>query len=283
MLQDVTCDPLYIFNPHGFVADEHHANWLSLQNVFGKEVLSRVVSCEFHFKQSVQRHAAGLSQDDSGAEFICLADALLHAMSQSEFGVALSAISKFVLAHSQLKGWLDWWHARKTHVFRCFKPLDAPNSNLAEVGHAKIAAVGRPYMSLLEAAREDVAIALRQEAECKMFGSGLPTGGTGRTDAHRQHLHHKRLMQQAAAFGAEILGHHVDKYVASSGNHRPPSERRNKSGCGKKVLLQKKKKHSLLIARALSKTLTSRCNAAANNSEMPAQRFMLYSGTTIRR
>jgi len=45
------------FNPTGFVADEHHANWISIHNVFGKDVLDRVVSCEFHYKQSVQRHS----------------------------------------------------------------------------------------------------------------------------------------------------------------------------------------------------------------------------------
>lgn len=35
MLQEVTGKPDYKFNPTGFVADEHHVNWRSIDNVFG--------------------------------------------------------------------------------------------------------------------------------------------------------------------------------------------------------------------------------------------------------
>ncbi len=57
MLQEVSGEHGMKFNPSGFIADEHHANWRSINAVFGESVLQRTFSCEFHYKQSVQRHA----------------------------------------------------------------------------------------------------------------------------------------------------------------------------------------------------------------------------------
>ena len=47
--------------------------------------------------------------------------------------------------------------------------VDALASNLAEVGHAKMQSVGRCYMQILEAAREDVASTIRQETDLRSF------------------------------------------------------------------------------------------------------------------
>lgn len=47
----------YKLNPCGFIADEHHANWISIWEVFGEVALQRTVTCEFQFKQSVHRQA----------------------------------------------------------------------------------------------------------------------------------------------------------------------------------------------------------------------------------
>jgi len=79
MLQAVLGSSGNKFNPTGFVADEHHANWTSIRNVFGAAVVNRMVSCEFHFKQSVQRHAKYLEPSDA-SDFICLAEKMLTAV-----------------------------------------------------------------------------------------------------------------------------------------------------------------------------------------------------------
>ena len=44
-----------LFNPMLMVMDENGGNWKALQEVYGEDFLKRVTSCEFHFKQSVNR------------------------------------------------------------------------------------------------------------------------------------------------------------------------------------------------------------------------------------
>lgn len=41
----------------GFMVDEHSGNWSSIEKVFGAEGVARTFSCEFHFKQSLTKHA----------------------------------------------------------------------------------------------------------------------------------------------------------------------------------------------------------------------------------
>jgi hypothetical protein len=57
ILQDFTQINGYKFNPYGFVADENHAKWNSIRATFGEKSLERDVSCELHYKQSVERQA----------------------------------------------------------------------------------------------------------------------------------------------------------------------------------------------------------------------------------
>lgn len=50
MLSQVSGQNNYMFNPCGFVADEHHANWNSIEKVYGIDAVKRTVSCEFHYR-----------------------------------------------------------------------------------------------------------------------------------------------------------------------------------------------------------------------------------------
>ena len=63
---------------------------------------------------------------------------------------------------------------------------DWPASNLSEVGHSKMASVGRCCMSLSETAREDVASAIRQDTEVRLLQSGSSKGGRGSSLLQRQ-------------------------------------------------------------------------------------------------
>ncbi|CAC5361049.1 unnamed protein product [Mytilus coruscus] len=77
----------------------------------------------------------------------------------------------------ELHAWYKWWHDRRSHIFRAFKMENSPSSNLAEVGHAKIASNSGINISLLEAARVDVASAIRQATDIRLFHSGISKGG----------------------------------------------------------------------------------------------------------
>ena len=44
-----------IFDPTGVILDERGCNWNALKEVYGEDFITRCSSCEFHFKQSVNR------------------------------------------------------------------------------------------------------------------------------------------------------------------------------------------------------------------------------------
>ena len=231
MLQDFTQMNGYKFNPYGFVADENHANWNSIRKVFGEKSLERVVSCEFHYKQSVQRQANKLGVDST--KFKLVANDMLLAPTVQQFKLACSEMQSILTNNSQLQGWYRWWYDRRTHIFAAFKVAGAPASNLAEVGHSKLQSVGRCYMSILESAREDVACALRQEAQMKVFTSGLPVGGRGRNYTQRKAMEYKAGMKRAAAYAAELDDVEISAsrdsvFVPKTGSHRPPEKHSTK-------------------------------------------------------
>ncbi|CAC5426711.1 unnamed protein product [Mytilus coruscus] len=179
MLQDVSGKKGYKFNPFVFIADENEVNWCSIRDIFGVHTLERAVSCEFHYKQSVQRHSRKVSEKSD--EFICLANALLHVQTKNQFKAACEQIETFFKINNikELHAWYKWWHDRRSHIFRAFKMENSPSSNLAEVGHAKIASNSGIYISILEAARVDVASAIRQARDIRIFHSGISKGGKG--------------------------------------------------------------------------------------------------------
>ncbi len=61
VLEAFTGEKGYKFNPKGWAVDEHAGNWASIRTVYGESAVNeKTVSCEFHFKQSVVRHAKHL-------------------------------------------------------------------------------------------------------------------------------------------------------------------------------------------------------------------------------
>ena len=54
VLQALSGNKEYVFNPTGWVLDEAGAEWNAIKIIFGEAAVSRVVSCEFHNKQSVK-------------------------------------------------------------------------------------------------------------------------------------------------------------------------------------------------------------------------------------
>ena len=55
-LQKVTGDDKSVFNPQGWCTDMAGANMNGLRQIFDDDALSRIKSCEFHFKESVNKN-----------------------------------------------------------------------------------------------------------------------------------------------------------------------------------------------------------------------------------
>ena len=54
-LADYKQDPNYTFNPYGIICNENAANQLAIEKVYRKEFLTRVVTCQWHFRQCALR------------------------------------------------------------------------------------------------------------------------------------------------------------------------------------------------------------------------------------
>lgn len=109
MLQFVSDDLIYLFNPTGFVMDEAGGNWNSLKIVYGNDAVSRVVSCEFNFKQSVGRKSGKLSNDLSKEKFESPAYSLLQANTPSVFEKRRTEMNHFIKENPEERGCLRDW------------------------------------------------------------------------------------------------------------------------------------------------------------------------------
>lgn len=114
----------YLFNPTGLVMDEAGGNWKALQLMFGDDAIGRAVSCEFHYKQSVLRKSCKLPDGESKGTFEKLAYSLLEAKTVIVFEKRGADMNRFIKEREEqkcLKTWVEWWDARKSHIFRALK------------------------------------------------------------------------------------------------------------------------------------------------------------------
>lgn len=192
------------FNPHGWCVDEHPANWASIQNVFGEDSCSRVVSCEFHYHQSLKKHANKV-QLKRREEFKRLGKGMLTALTVNGYHEAYAKMKEFVAIEEQsLHHWLAWWHKRRYHVMHAFKPIDAPAANKAEIGHAKMANSACDNMFLIEACRIDIAEAIRTEEDLKAKATGAAPLGRGQMAVEKQRRIYNQQMRVAKECGEEV-------------------------------------------------------------------------------
>ena len=135
------------FSPTGWFSDMTSANFNGLSTIYGVDVLEKVKSCEFHFKQAVERKIRGFA--GSRDQFKKLAYGLLYAATPEAYENSLQLFEEFA-TDAKLKDWIQWWDVRKEKIFHAFTHFDAPQSNLAEVLHAGWKHRDKMGVSLLE-------------------------------------------------------------------------------------------------------------------------------------
>ena len=239
VLQKVSGDTEKKFNPFGWMADEAGANWSAIAKVFGQDALDHTVGCQFHFKQSVNRHANKLTSDKSKAKFKQLADCLMQAATSSLYGKCLDRMKDFISEkphkRSFLNSWLKWWNQRQSHVFKAFRPTDnAPTTNLAESIHSVWKNTQATNLTLVDAAYHDMAEAIHIERQIENYKSGLYRGGTGPSSYSRQEHNYHSQMRRADQYALKMFTEGEDSSNSGSVylldpqcSHRPtkPSKR----------------------------------------------------------
>ena len=107
-----------------------------LRQVFGDEALSRIKSCEFHFKESINKMARKLGQE-AGETFKELCLNLLTCNLKGTYLEVKKSLEEFINEKSErqfLSSWLSWWDNRRTFIFGAFAPTNAPRMKLG-AGH----------------------------------------------------------------------------------------------------------------------------------------------------
>ena len=98
---------------------------------------------------------------------------------------------------------LEWYYARRFHLFPAFRDGLHSGLNLAEVGNAQWKP--KHKMSLVSAAKDDITTMLQQESDLKRFSEGSTFNkGKVLTDQQRATQERRQQMEQARSF-AQVL------------------------------------------------------------------------------
>ena len=152
-LRKVTGDPLYNFNPEGWMGDELGSNWKGIEVVFTEEALKRVSSYKFHYLQARNIHRSKLLLDDDKATFTTLTNNFLQAQTISRYMDVYELLVKFKNSCPVRKGVLTNFikHQRRSHVFEPFRKSYSPSTNLAEAVRSGWSNTNANHLSLLDA------------------------------------------------------------------------------------------------------------------------------------
>ena len=200
------------FQPSGWITDMATANFSGLERIYGEEVLEKIKGCEFHFRSSVHRHSACLTEDDK-VLFHSLSEQLLVSSSREAYDQAHTNLKAFIDENDgrrSLESWLAWWHDRRQFIFRAFTGFDKPRMNQAEVVHASWANRDAKGLPLLEAAEFDARDTIILEAQLKAISTAARGFGCGPDLAEIAERRAHRESESANRKGQDLLDHGVE-------------------------------------------------------------------------
>lgn len=221
----------YIFNPRGFITDEAGANFNGISREFGGDVLAKCYSCGFHFKQCLRNLLGKIPGEmneiknevqELGVQLLTVGTLNDYKEIQSRFQV-LGAIVP------PIKNWIDWWDARRYHLFPVFRGYSISSVNMAEIGHSTLKR-NKPIM-LVDACWEDTCSLILQEEELDKFqkGRGYSHGrgpSTVKTALREKKSQLKRVKDYKEMFkqgGIEVQEGQENRFVPSNkARHKAP-------------------------------------------------------------
>ena len=209
-LQAALENPLTTFQPYGYMMDEGGAEWTRLQRECGEQEVEVAKSCQFHYKQAVNREAGKLNSSTSKFEFKKIANTMLIANSPSTYDKAYGKMVAFIkekpTKRNFLKSWLDWWDERKQHVFNAFRTLPfTTTTNLSECLHSSWETTNASKLTLIDAVYDDVADSVKLAAYEKLFGDGsVPPPGVP-TEPTRQARERDRQRRKAESYANDLV------------------------------------------------------------------------------
>ena len=200
MLQDVSKNPLYQFNPCCFMCDEHHANQESIKEIFGEDAVLKIVTCQMHYEHCANLRKNKIRPEDR-EEFL----ELCHDMTECETEMRYNQLFKRLLKICQDSNqgpWAKWWHKRRYHIVPAWRCPTTFKANMAEIGHAamRYQMEGRKPISISKNTRSDVGNFIVKAAELENFlnnqAVSMGKGPNLKMKARRKRAQEKRRNKQ---------------------------------------------------------------------------------------
>ena len=214
----------YKFNPRNIMTDEAGAHFTAMRHVSGDEFVNKkCITCQWHFLNSVNEKIHKIGEEYQ-EELLEKATLLCRLPSVPEFELVFARLKEIAAIFPEVGNFLDWYYARRIHLFPSFRKALHSGLNLAEVGNAKWKReIGRQTkLSLVAAAKIDINTMLQQESDYLRFREGQYfSRGRGPTDVQRASKEKRFQMEQGRAFG-EMLANHAALEMQRAAEADPP-------------------------------------------------------------
>ena len=155
-------------------------NFIGLVKIYGEDVLQYIKGCEFHFRDSVNRHANKFG--DESETFKKYALQLLMSSTPEAYEISCQQLKSFINTTTNTETchhWLNWWNSRKEFIFCAFTSKEASTSNLAEFIHAGWKHRERIGVGLVEACLFGTWDGLLFESQIEGLATGSFPSGDG--------------------------------------------------------------------------------------------------------
>ena len=214
----------YKFNPRNIMTDEAGAHFAAMRNVFGDEFVNKkCITCQWHFLNSVNEKIHKIGEEYQ-EEFLEKAILLCNVKTVAEFELCFARLKEIATMFPEVGNFLDWYYARRIHLFPAFRKTLHSGLNLAEVGNAKWKKemLGQTKLSLVASAKNDINTMLQQEADYVRFREGDNfSRGRGPTDMQRAAAEKRFQMEQGRAFG-QMLSNQAALEMQMACDQDPP-------------------------------------------------------------
>ena len=112
-------------------------NLIGLVKICGEDVLQYIKGCEFHFCDSVSRHANKFGKERETFKKYALQ--LLTSSTPEAYEISCQELKSFINTTKNAETChhcLNWWNSKKGFIFSVFTPEEAPSSNFTAAIHA---------------------------------------------------------------------------------------------------------------------------------------------------
>ena len=102
---------------YGFMVNEAGANFNAIQAVFGKQMLTHTVTCQWHFKAYAKQQLSSILQEDQN-NFMEMIGKLCKTYVRSEYIQVVVVLAE--IERNEINIWWEWWQVQKFHIIPAF-------------------------------------------------------------------------------------------------------------------------------------------------------------------